>query len=112
MFKRVTDIEGVAVTIEFEGRPIDAHEGDSVAAALLVAGVLDLRRTPVLDKRRGPLCMMGVCFDCLVEIDGMPNRQACQVSVKAGMRVERQMGAAGIGPGLNVDPNTLLRPGK
>ena len=102
MFERVGDIQGAVVTFEFEGRPIEAREGDSVAAALLAAGVLDFRQTPVRNRQRGPLCMMGVCFDCLMEIDGMPNRQACQVTVQPDMRVERQRGAAVIGPELNA----------
>jgi predicted molibdopterin-dependent oxidoreductase YjgC len=40
--------------------------------------------------------MMGVCFDCLMEIDGVPNRQACQVLVREGMQVRRQEGARGM----------------
>ena len=47
--------------------------------------------------------MMGVCFDCLLVIDGQPNRQACQIVVGAGMKVRRQKGAAGIRPGAGED---------
>ena len=41
---------------------------------------------------RAPYCMIGVCFDCLMKIDGEPNRQACLVTVKEGMKIERQVG--------------------
>ncbi|HUH95173.1 MAG TPA: (2Fe-2S)-binding protein [Casimicrobiaceae bacterium] len=73
-----------------------ARAGDSVAAAMLAAGLLACRTTPVSGAERGPFCMMGVCFDCLVTIDGNPNRQACLVAVRAGMRIERQSGPAAI----------------
>lgn len=86
--------EGLDVTISFEGAPLRARAGDSVAAALLGAGHLDLRETAVSGLPRGPFCMMGACFDCLVEIDGVPARQACLVPVADGMRVARQRGAA------------------
>jgi predicted molibdopterin-dependent oxidoreductase YjgC len=51
------------------------------------------RATPVSGSPRAPYCMMGVCFDCLMEIDGVPNRQACLVPVAEGMRIRRQQGA-------------------
>lgn len=92
MFARTT--EGEIITITFDGAPIEAREGDSVAAALLAAGIAHFRDTPVSGAARGPWCMMGACFDCLVAIDGEPARQACMVMVRAGMRVARQHGAA------------------
>lgn len=96
MFTRPTDGNGLAFT--FEGKPVAAREGDSVAAALLAAGYLVFRETAVSGAPRGPFCMMGACFDCLVEIDGEPARQACMVAVAAGMRVRRQHGPADYGP--------------
>jgi len=51
---------------------------------------------------RGPFCLMGSCFDCLVEIDGIPNRQACMVEVTEGMTVRRQAGAALLGAGSDA----------
>ena len=98
MFKRIDEGGAEAVDFEFEGEIISARPGDSVAAALLAAGKLAVRTTPVGDKPRGPFCMMGVCFDCLMEIDGTPNRQACQVPVQGGIKVRRQKGAAAVGP--------------
>jgi predicted molibdopterin-dependent oxidoreductase YjgC len=81
------------VVLEFEGAPLSARAGDSVAAALLAAGHLTLRTTPASGAPRGPFCMMGACFDCLVEIDGEPNRQACMTPVAPGMKVRRMQGA-------------------
>lgn len=70
-----------------------AREGDSVAAALLAAGLAITRTTPVTGAPRGPYCMMGACFDCLAVIDGVASRQACLTPVREGLRVERQHGA-------------------
>ena len=91
MFRRLSD--GPVLTFRFEGEETQAQAGDSVAAALLAAGVAHFRTTPVTGAPRGPLCMIGDCFDCLVEIDGTANRQACQVRVAEGMEVRRQPGA-------------------
>ena len=89
---------GPTVRIVFDGAPLDVAPGQSVAAALLTAGVRATRRTPVSGAPRAAYCMMGVCFDCLVVIDGQANRQACMVSVRDGMRVETQAGAPDIAP--------------
>ncbi len=79
--------------VTIDGKPFSARAGDSVAATLLAAGINACRTTPVSGAERGPFCMMGVCFDCLVTIDGHPNQQGCLVAVRAGMRIERQSGA-------------------
>ena len=81
---------GRLVTIEFRGRPLNAIQGESVAAALLKAGITDFRETPRSRTKRGPFCLMGACFDCLVVIDGVGNQQACTTLVRAGMKVEWQ----------------------
>ncbi len=91
-FMRRDDTRPV-VHLAFEGAPVAARIGDNVAAALLAAGIVAFRTTPAGGAPRGPWCMMGVCFDCLVEIDGTPNRQACQVPVAEGMAVRRMQGA-------------------
>jgi sarcosine oxidase subunit alpha len=96
MFKRLPDDGRAAVTIHLDGEAVSAREGDTVAAAMLAAGVAHTRTTPVSGAPRLPYCMMGVCFDCLMEIDGVPNRQACQVLVRDGMQVRRQIGARGV----------------
>lgn len=97
MLKRVVETKGDMVTFSIDGREATARAGDSVAAAMLVAGVGACRQTPVGGAPRGPYCMMGVCFDCLVTIDGVASRQGCLVPVTAGMRVETQRGKRSIG---------------
>ena len=87
IFKRLPEADGNPVTISFNGRPVPAREGDTVAAALIAAGHPASRSTAVSGAVRGPFCMMGACFECLVEIDGVANRQACMVQVRDGMRV-------------------------
>jgi predicted molibdopterin-dependent oxidoreductase YjgC len=83
------------ITIEFDGAPLRVPAGSTVAAALLAAGVRSFRETPVTGSPRAPYCMMGVCFECLLEIDGVPNRQSCLVPVREGMRLQPQRGARG-----------------
>jgi hypothetical protein len=75
-----------------DGVPVETPAGSTVAAAILLAGETVTRLTPVSGAPRGPYCMMGVCFECLMEIDGVPNQQACLVPVAAGMRIDRQLG--------------------
>ena len=86
------DSAAATVTISFDGEDLAVPRGCSVAAALLGAGVSVCRTTPVSGQPRAPYCMMGACFDCLVEIDGLPNRQSCLIAVAPGMRVRTQAG--------------------
>jgi predicted molibdopterin-dependent oxidoreductase YjgC len=76
------------VEILVNGRRLQARQGESVAIALLNGGVVPFRRTPVSSQPRAPLCLMGVCFECLVAVDGAPNVQSCMVEVREGMRIE------------------------
>ncbi len=92
MFRRLHDPEADSVTIDFEGEILKVGAHESVAAALLAADPGYSRTTPVSGSPRLPFCMMGACFDCLVEIDGVPNRQACMELVRNGMKVRRQDG--------------------
>jgi predicted molibdopterin-dependent oxidoreductase YjgC len=84
------------LTFYFEGQELHAAAGDTVAAALLAHEQVNFRSTSVSNTARGPYCMMGVCFECLVEVDGVANRQACMLGVREGMRVKRQIGAIDI----------------
>jgi predicted molibdopterin-dependent oxidoreductase YjgC len=68
--------------------PVDLSDGANLAAALLAAGIGVFRHTPVSGAPRGPFCMMGACFDCLVEIDGVV-RQACMMQVSEGLAISR-----------------------
>jgi sarcosine oxidase subunit alpha len=96
MFQRVGK-SGGDVVISVDGARVTAQAGDSVAAALLAAGLSPTRTTPVSGAPRAPYCMMGVCFECLVTIDDVGNRQACLIPVSEGMRVETQKGKRGAG---------------
>lgn len=93
MFKTLPDADAAMVTVTINGAPFQAPEGATAAAALLLAGATPTRTTPVSGEPRAPYCMMGVCFECLAEIDGVPNQQACMVPVAEGMRINRQMGS-------------------
>ena len=92
MFRRPTDARIEPVSVRIDGQIVPVNRGDSVAAALIAAGVSASRTTPVNGNPRAPYCMMGVCFDCLVRIDGIGNRQACMERVREGMVVELQHG--------------------
>ncbi len=91
MFKRIVTVNR-EISFRFEDRTIIAAENDTVAAALLGSGIVDFRESAESVKPRGPYCMIGNCFDCLVEIDGVPNLQACRAQVREGMQVRRQQG--------------------
>ncbi|MBT3371969.1 MAG: (2Fe-2S)-binding protein [Rhodospirillaceae bacterium] len=93
LFRRMNEAGGEArLTIYFAGQPVNAKPGDSVAAALLAAGVSSFRQTPKSAAARGPFCMTGACFDCLLRIDGEDNRQGCMTPVREGMRIEAMGG--------------------
>jgi predicted molibdopterin-dependent oxidoreductase YjgC len=96
MFKRLGDA-GETISLKVDGKDIRAHAGDTVASAMLAAGVDHFRTTPVTGSPRAPYCLMGVCFDCLVTIDGVGNRQGCLVAVAEGMQIEIQKGKREIG---------------
>jgi hypothetical protein len=97
MFQRLPDSTGkdsesVEFAVEIDGEPHTARAGDTVAAVLLLAGGGPTRRTPVSGAPRAAYCMMGVCFECLVEIDGAYSQQGCLVLARPGMRIRRQNG--------------------
>jgi len=97
MFRKLHDVGGNAVTIFIDGVPVAAEPGESVAAVLLRQRPLWSRTTPVTESRRAPYCMMGVCFDCLANVDGEASVQTCLRQVADGMRIERQQGKRSIG---------------
>ena len=91
MFRRLDDARGASVEIRLDGESVSVPEGVSVAAALLLIASQPYRLSVVGGLPRAPYCMMGSCFECLVEIDGQRNRRACQVMVSSGMQVRRQL---------------------
>ena len=97
MFKRLDEAQrqaqGTPVRVTVNGAELQCRAGDSVAAALFAGGMQVCRDTAVGEVPRGPYCMMGVCYDCLVTIDGQANQQGCMTAVRDGMKIERQLGA-------------------
>ncbi len=99
MFARLPDARrGATVEIVVDGAPAAVPAEGTVASALLALGRDAFRKTPTRGADRGPFCMMGVCFDCLVMIDGVANRQSCLVPVRAGMCVETGLGPREVRP--------------
>jgi predicted molibdopterin-dependent oxidoreductase YjgC len=81
------------VTIVLDGEPVEAYEGETVAAVLLARGEI-ATRTTARGEPRGIFCGMGVCFDCLMIVDGVPNTRACMTWVSEGLDARRQEGPA------------------
>jgi predicted molibdopterin-dependent oxidoreductase YjgC len=82
---------GSEFQIEVDGQLAPAKSGDTVAAALVRAGVFVLRYTQ-RGEPRGLFCGMGVCFECSVTIDGVPGQRACVTAARPGMRVDTGKG--------------------
>jgi D-hydroxyproline dehydrogenase subunit gamma len=78
---------GRAITVFVDDEPIEAYEGETIGAALLASGRRVLRRTPYAAAPRGLFCGMGVCFDCVVDVDGRRRLRACMTEVRDGMRI-------------------------
>jgi predicted molibdopterin-dependent oxidoreductase YjgC len=89
---------GAAFTVTFDGKTLAAHEGETVLAVLWAAGIRALRKTARTQQPRGFFCGMGVCFDCLVTVDGRPGMRACMESAKPGMAIIRQQDAGSFLP--------------
>jgi len=89
MFKKQYE-SNETVSIIFEGKNIDVELGQTVASALLVCGNTFFRSSIVSGQPRAPYCMMGVCFECLLEINGIPNQRACMIPVREAMKIKRQ----------------------
>lgn len=83
---------GQQFEIEVDGRKIIAYEGETVGAALVAAGMHTFRHTAKRNQPRGMYCGIGLCFDCAMVINGVPNTRACQTLATPGCRVEMQEG--------------------
>ena len=75
------------VGVKVNGKPIDVPAGATVAAAIITLGEAAFRRS-VRGEPRGPLCGMGICFECRVTVDGAPHSRSCQILCRAGMEIE------------------------
>ena len=85
--QRADVARGAAFTVEVDGSAVQAYEGETVLGTLWACGVRRLRATPLKGEPRGFLCGMGVCFDCLVQVDERLNVRACLEAVRPGMKI-------------------------
>ncbi|MFE7649059.1 (2Fe-2S)-binding protein [Streptomyces phaeoluteigriseus] len=83
---------GAPFTVTFDGREIEVLPGQTIAAALWSAGVVAWRTTREGGRPRGVFCGIGVCFDCLVTVDGSPGRRACLTPATPGADIRTQEG--------------------
>ncbi|MEN8763440.1 MAG: (2Fe-2S)-binding protein [Thiogranum sp.] len=95
MFKRLDNSTQGRVNVTINGQPVQVPEGETVAAVVLVLDLPYTRTTPVSGAPRAPFCLMGVCYECLMVIDGKANQRACMEQVREGMRIECQQGTGG-----------------
>jgi len=94
MFRKIAPETGAAspTTITVDGVAVTVEDGEPLAAALLRIPPHTSRTTPVTGAARAPFCMMGACFDCLVEIDGQASTRSCLFRVRPGMTIVRLNG--------------------
>jgi len=83
---------GKQITFEFDGKPVKAFEGETIAAALHAAGVKVLSHSLKRERPRGFFCAIGKCSSCYMEVDGVPNVKTCLVLAEEGMDVRSQTG--------------------
>jgi len=77
--------KSASVTLSVNGSPVIVVAGATVAVAVAIAG--QACRTSVSGEPRGPLCGMGICYECRVSINGMPHCRSCQILCQSGMDV-------------------------
>lgn len=94
---------GIAFTVTWNGEEISAYPGETVLGALIASGEHTLRRTRVYGEPRGMLCGIGVCYECLVTVDGRPHRRACMILAQPGMVVESGASVHLRGSGVGSD---------
>ncbi|MBN2033534.1 MAG: (2Fe-2S)-binding protein [Deltaproteobacteria bacterium] len=78
---------GPKIKVFVNGQGLVAYHGETVLAALIAAGRRVLRKSRIDGENRGPLCGMGVCYECLVSVNGSPNRRACMTDVEDHMEI-------------------------
>lgn len=78
------------ITINFDGKDIEAFEGETIASALISAGIKVFRHTKKLKEPRRIFCAVGRCTDCVMTVDGRPNVRTCVTVVQDGMKIQTQ----------------------
>jgi sarcosine oxidase subunit alpha len=76
------------VKLSVNGQEISAYKGETLLAALIAAGYKKLKKSPLNEEPRGALCGMGVCFECIVTVNGVPNIRSCMTEVENNMEIE------------------------
>lgn len=76
--------------ISVDGQSVSAYPGETLATVLIAAGFRRFRRTLLSGAPRGPYCGMGLCFDCLLTVNGRPNVRACLTLVQPGDDIRRE----------------------
>lgn len=89
---------GEPFEFSFGGQPITAYHGETVGTALMAAGIATFRTTRQGGRPRGIFCGIGICFDCLVVVEGRLNQRACLIPAQPGLQVEPQEGAGQLDP--------------
>jgi hypothetical protein len=92
MFRKLPEFPGGVLIIYIDGQPVEAGPGESVAAVLLRQEKPWSRLTPDTRTRRAPYCMMGVCFECVADLEGGRSIQTCLVPAREGLRIVRRRG--------------------
>ena len=96
MFKLDESAATEKISVTVDGEQMDVPADSTVAAVLLEKGNEPFRSSTVTGEPRSPHCLMGVCYECLCEIDGHKNKQACMEKVHAGMTIKRQIKDGGV----------------
>jgi predicted molibdopterin-dependent oxidoreductase YjgC len=93
MNRRLEEVERrCSFEIEVDGQRVTAYAGETIATVLLASGERVIRRTLRNDEPRGVFCGIGICYDCLVTVDGAPNQRACMTAARPGQVITRQRG--------------------
>ncbi len=90
LFRSLDDPPATLVEVTVDGQAMRLPDGLPLAAALLAAGLPVLHHSVRAGEPRGPLCLMGSCFQCVAVVDGVVNQRTCRLPVRAGMVVERR----------------------
>jgi len=94
MFKRLDKNTQELVSISINGDTFKVPAGETVAAAILASSALAFTRTTsISNSPRAPFCLMGVCYECLMIIDGKSSQRSCKVFVEEGMTIDTQQGS-------------------
>jgi D-hydroxyproline dehydrogenase subunit gamma len=101
MFKQLPDSATETVEIILNGHTLQVSKGITVAALILSQNLPFTRTTAITGSKRAPFCMMGVCYECLMIINGIPNQRACSTYVEHGMQIDTQLGT---GPAIKNTP--------